>query len=165
MRAALPATDNVGYPFLARYPNSTKSHSTVQKDFVQTVRAVEEALGIRPKPSFNSARNMTATLQTAAEDDYSDEVKSVLRDSAPVLLKMALEYGRPDMVHDFPHPDKVPLMTKYVYLFRAPARRVEAHCSLVASWTYYGSMVTVRTLLTPRMVLRPTTTTFTIALE
>ena len=58
---------------------------------------------------------MTATFQKAAGWDYSDEVKSVLRDSAPVLLQMILKYGSPEMLFGFSRPGNKALTTKSVY--------------------------------------------------
>ena len=99
--------------------DTTQLYSTVQEDFVQTVRAVEESLGIGSEPDFNSARNMTVILQRTAEDGkYSDEVKSVLRDSVPVVFQMLLEYGSSDMLRGSPQPGREALTTKYVYLFK-----------------------------------------------
>ena len=46
--------------------------------------------------------------------EYSDEVKSVLIDTAPVLYQMVLEYGSLDMMYTFFCPGKEPLTTKYV---------------------------------------------------
>lgn len=46
---------------------------------------------------------------------YSDEVKSVLIDSAPVLLQMLLKYGSPDMMLQFFCPEKEPLTAKYLF--------------------------------------------------
>ena len=102
--------------FLPNDPNST-FHSIVQKDFVQTIRAVEEILGVTSRPdfTFTPARNMSATFQKAAECDYSDEVKSVLKDSIPVLLQMILKYGGSDMLFGFFRPGNKALTTKYVY--------------------------------------------------
>ena len=104
--------------FLTHHPNST-FHSIVQKDFVQTIRAVEEILGVTSRPdfTFTPAGNMSATFQKAAECDYSDEVQSVLRDSIPVLLQMILKYGSPDMLFGFFRPGNKALTTKYVYFF------------------------------------------------
>ena len=59
---------------------------------------------------------MTAVFQKAAgAGDYSDEVKSVLKDSIPVLLRMALEYGSPDMLLGIHRPGREALTTTYVY--------------------------------------------------
>jgi hypothetical protein len=56
-------------------------------------------------------------MQKAAEvGGYSDEIKSVLTDSAPVLFQMLLNYGSPEMIYEFFRPGKEPLTTKYVYL-------------------------------------------------
>ena len=106
------------HAFLTNYPNS-KFCSTVQKDFVQTVRAVEEALGVTSSADYGFTRvgNMTATFQNVA-GDYSDEVKSVLRDSAPVLLRMIIEYGNTDMLSGLFRPGNEALATKYASFLR-----------------------------------------------
>jgi len=49
--------------------------------------------------------------------DYSDEVKSILRDSIPVLFQMAHKYGSPTMLLGFHRPGKDALMTKYTHVF------------------------------------------------
>ena len=109
-------TDNVSSRFLDVLPHLI-SHSTVQTDFVRTVRAVEDILGVRSELGFVSDGNITATLQKISEvGNYSDEVKSVLWDSAPVLLQMILEYGTPDMLLEFLRPGQEEMTTKYVFL-------------------------------------------------
>ena len=111
-RLALLATDNVSPRLLDTLPQFN-FRSTVQKDFVQTVRAVEHILSHRPESG-----NITAILQNSTQvGNYSDEIKSVLKDSAPVLHQMVLKYGSPDMLEGCPKPVEA-LTTKYVYLFR-----------------------------------------------
>jgi len=67
---------------------------------------------------FTPDGDMTTTLQKAVgHGECSDEIKSVLKDSIPVLLKMLLKYGGADMLHGFRTPCPEPLTTKYVYLF------------------------------------------------
>ena len=103
--------------FLTHHPN-LNFHSTVQNDFVQTVRAVEDIIGIGSEPDFKPAGNMTAVFEEAAgAGDYSDEVKSVLKDTIPVLFRMAVEYGGSDMFLAFPRNGKDALTTKCVYFF------------------------------------------------
>ncbi|KAF9653334.1 glycoside hydrolase family 5 protein [Thelephora ganbajun] len=93
----------------------TPGYGQFQKDFVETVRAVEDILGIRSMPDYASSGNITATLQKAAEvGGYSDEVKSVLMDSAPVLFQMVLKYGGLEMLHGFLRPGKEPLTTNFM---------------------------------------------------
>ena len=66
--------------------------------------------------------DVTATLQKAVgHGNYSDEIKSVLKDSIPVLLQMLLKYGGPDLLHGFRTPCEA-LTTKYVYLFPTRVR-------------------------------------------
>ena len=78
---------------------------------------------------------MSATFQKAAECDYSDEVKSVLRDSIPVLLQMILKYGSPDMLFGFFRPGNRALTTKYVYFPHTTVLRIEDQHLLAALWT------------------------------
>ena len=77
-------------------------------------------------------------MQKAAEvGQYSDEVKSVLIDSAPVLLRMLLKYGSPEMILEFFRPGKQPLTTKYVYLFSTQfvTTKTKDQCFLEVLWT------------------------------
>jgi len=95
--------------------NRTPGYGQFQKDFVQTVRAVEDILGARDMHYHDYSRNITATFQRAAEvGEYSDEVKSVLMDTAPVLFQMILKYGGPEMMHEFSRPGKKPLTTNFM---------------------------------------------------
>ena len=76
-------------------------------------------MGSAPAPSDSSPpANITSTMQRVAEaGQYSDEVKSVLIDSAPILLQMIFKYGLPEMIFGFLRPSNDPLTSKYVYLF------------------------------------------------
>lgn len=95
--------------------NRTPGYGQFQKDFVQTVRAVEDILSIHPAPNYAAAGNITAAMEKAAKiGGYSDKVKSVLIDSAPVLLQMLLKYGSPDMIFGFLCPGKDPLTTNFM---------------------------------------------------
>lgn len=69
---------------------------------------------------------------------YSDEVKSVLRDSAPVLLEMILEYGLPEMIFGFLCPQKDPLITKYVCSLSARSifRPTPPYSFMDMTWQY-----------------------------
>lgn len=74
-------------------------------------------------------------MQKAAEvGKYSDEVKSVLLDSVPVLLQMLLKYGGPEMISEFFRPGKEPLITKCVYLLFIPLT-FKLRYLLEALWT------------------------------
>ena len=68
---------------------------------------VEGILGVGSEPdsTFTPSRNVSATFLKAAGCDSSDQVKSVLRDNAPALLRMVLEYDGPDMLSEFSRPD------------------------------------------------------------
>jgi len=95
--------------------NLTPGLGQFQKDFVQTVRAVEDILGISSTPDYYSSGNITATMQKAAAvGEYSDEIKSVLMDSAPVLFQMLLKYGSPEMIFEFLCPGNQPLTTNFM---------------------------------------------------
>ena len=105
-------------------------------DFVQTVRAVEDILSVRSKPEHPPSGNLTATFERTAQfGDYSDEIKSVLIDAAPILYQMILKYGDPEMMHGFHRPEKEPLTTKYVYLFSTQPASITNGQHLVALWT------------------------------
>lgn len=110
-RAVLPALANVGSQVLET-PSRFQYHRTVQKDFVQTIRAVESILDTR----LTSFENLADLVSTAVKlGKYSAEVKSVLVESLPVLAQMVRKYGSPDMIRFFGMV--VPLTAKYVYLF------------------------------------------------
>jgi hypothetical protein len=71
---------------------------SVQKNFVQVVRAVELALGIpvsgvAPLSVPSSSRNVTGALSAASSlpDLFNPEVRQVLQDMVPVLIKVALQ--------------------------------------------------------------------------
>ena len=84
---------------------------------------------------FTPDGDMTTTLQKTVEHgEYSDEIKSVLKDSIPVLLKMLLKYGGPDMLHGFRAPCPESLTTKYVYLSPATLFGNEGQYFLLALW-------------------------------
>jgi len=77
-------------------------------------------------------------MEKAAEiGQYSDEVKSVLRDSAPVLVEMILKYGRPEMMSEFLCPQNDPLITKYVCFLFARLMFGPTSCSFMdMTWQY-----------------------------
>lgn len=81
-------------------------------------------------PDRDSSGNITAAFQRAAEvGDYSDEIKSVLMDTAPVLFQMILKYGDPEMIHRFSRPENMPLTTKCVHLLPTrPMPRTDCKC-------------------------------------
>lgn len=96
----------------------------VQVNFVQTVRAVELALGIPVpgvnSPSFDSAGNATAALSgiSTLASIFNSEVRQVLLDAIPVLAQVAKQL---DLNMEFAHGDlgsilraRKPLVTTYV---------------------------------------------------
>jgi bacterioferritin-associated ferredoxin len=102
---------NVG-PQVLETSSRFQFHLTVQKDFVQTVRAVEFILDTQ----LTSLENLADLISTAVKlGKCSAEVKSVLVDSLPVLAQMVRKYGSPDMIRF--SGMVVPLTTKYVCLF------------------------------------------------
>lgn len=71
---------------------------SVQKNFVQVVRAVELALGIpvsgaAPLSVPSPSRNVTGALSAASSspDLFNSEVRQVLQDMVPVLIQVALQ--------------------------------------------------------------------------
>jgi hypothetical protein len=121
-----PGLGQCGSSFFCLKPSFTlpNSNQTVQKNFVQTVRAVEDILGIGATTLAAEVLtgNITAIMQRAGQvGQYSDEVKAVLIDSIPVLLQMVLKYGSPDMLFGFLCLGKEPLTAKYGY-FDLPRR-------------------------------------------
>jgi len=96
-------------------PSQTPGYGQFQHDFVQTVRAVEDLLGVTSEPDYKSAGNITATLLNAAgAGKYSDEITSVLTDSIPVLLEMVIEYGTPEMLLGLLECEKDALTTNFM---------------------------------------------------
>ena len=101
----------------------------VQKNFVQTVRAVEISMGV-PVPGINSppsrlaaARNVTSAFTTAANlsSIFNSEVLQVLIDTAPVFEQVARQL---DLNATFVQENlrwtlsrKKGLVTKYVISF------------------------------------------------
>ncbi|KDR80884.1 hypothetical protein GALMADRAFT_60653 [Galerina marginata CBS 339.88] len=75
--------------------NQTPGLGGFQKNFVETVRAVELTLGIRvpgvsPLAEFNSAANVTSAFSTATtlSSIFNSEVRDVLRDAIPILVEV-----------------------------------------------------------------------------
>lgn len=90
----------------------------VQKNFVQVVRAIELVLGMPiPGPATCKLKqpptNITAAMaQVASLKMFSPEVASVLKDSMPIILKLATELGLDGSVDIFPNLNKDPIVTK-----------------------------------------------------
>ncbi|EIW75234.1 glycoside hydrolase family 5 protein [Coniophora puteana RWD-64-598 SS2] len=79
--------------------NETPGYGTFQKNFVQTVRAVELVLGITI-PDFSSlnvgmsSSNFTAALGSAAGASVlNPAVQAALTDAVPIILEIAAEFG------------------------------------------------------------------------
>lgn len=92
----------------------------VQKNFVQVVRAIELALGM-PVPGTttkltHSPANITAAItQAASLAVFSPEVGSVLMDSMPIILKLAMQLGLNGSLDMFPNLDRDPITTRYTF--------------------------------------------------
>lgn len=85
-----------------RYPECTVTYRIyllVQKNFVQTVRAVELVLGISVPgwtlPHKAKSANFTEALASAAKTCkfMNDEVKSVLMDAIPMIEEVGAQLG------------------------------------------------------------------------
>lgn len=96
--------------------------TTDQKNFVETIRAVELVLGIPvPGAALNSSSqsaNLTQSLaDVAASGDCNTEVRSVLRDAVSVLGQVAIQLSLP-AIFDITagsapfHSKREPLVTK-----------------------------------------------------
>ena len=69
-----------------------------QQNFVDVVRAVEFSLGISvpglDPPSLASGEGLPGAFgYTTGRDIFNAEVRSVLQDSFPVIVQMALKFG------------------------------------------------------------------------
>jgi glucan endo-1,6-beta-glucosidase len=122
-----PGYGDCEYDFMTRTLFSSCRILSVQVNFVKTIRAVELLLGI-PVPgetlSFKlSTTNFTSALTDAASSSdsgiFTDEIKSVLRDAAPILAQVGFELAIP-AIFDFQlssapvHSQRAPLVAKYV---------------------------------------------------
>lgn len=96
---------------------ANQSHVTVQKNFVQVIRAVEFGLGI-PIPgqadAVLSSGNLTAAINHASSSPiFNPEVQSVLKDSLPIINRLVVELGL-DEVFKFSHTaEGQRLITRY----------------------------------------------------
>lgn len=91
----------------------------VQKNFVQTVRAIELTLGISvPGLLFDystSSTNFTAALaDTCSSPMFNDEVVAAITDAIPILLQIAFQYDIGGLFTSSPFQckGKPPLVTK-----------------------------------------------------
>lgn len=94
----------------------TPGYGDFQKHFVQVIRAVEFVLGMKSPLSLNvtigTSANFTSALFSICDSEALEvEVTSALRDSVPVLLKMAAEYGESSIFAGWPKDDSAPLLT------------------------------------------------------
>jgi hypothetical protein len=101
----MDATQTPGYgdcksyiPSLAVLSSRLTPSSTVQKNFVRVVRAVELLLSI-PVPNTKldiaiTTSNFTAALGMAAGSSiFNSEVKKALADASPILLKLGVQFA------------------------------------------------------------------------
>jgi hypothetical protein len=107
----------VFYPYsLSTALLSLLYYLTVQTQFVQVVRAVEIVLGIPVpglKPGSFASSNFTAALGLAGTSTiFTQEVRSVLLETVPILLQLGLELKLDAMFHFSPNSKLEPLITK-----------------------------------------------------
>jgi hypothetical protein len=92
--------------------------SLVQKNFVQVVRAVELALGIAVPGISKSivASDFTSALQKVAVSDiFNAEVRSVLKDTLPILGWATKELILGALFNTHLSPSRTPIYTKLVF--------------------------------------------------
>src|SRR5262245_53053336 len=99
--------------------------TTVQKNFVLTVRAVELSLGI-PVPGMSTgfqpstASNFTQALEQASDSPaFNRKVKSALKEAIPILHTLGTDHSIKTIfdssISQAPfHSKQQPLFTKYV---------------------------------------------------
>lgn len=145
--------------FMLGYVHIIANRYIVQKNFVQVVRAVEVVLGITvpglPPQSFHTSNFTAALVQASKLSIFSQEVRSVLLDTAPILQGVAIQLSL-DLLHFSPSKGLAPLTTKCV-LYLSTQSSHQTNCT--ASWTLTGSITTPPTLPMQRLVLRYMTTT------
>jgi hypothetical protein len=122
----MDATQTPGYgSCAATFPSQCLAHlwsepRTVQKNFVQTIRAVELALGITVPgvaPLAHGAANFTVALNnTAHAGAFNADVAAALLDAVPILLWAAEELALGAALTTFLGLDRTPLTTKFVAL-------------------------------------------------
>lgn len=96
--------------------------SVVQKNFVQVVRAVEASLGVRGsghKAQFSASASANFTLamdQVSINTSFNKEVRLVLKDALPIIIRLALELGLDSVFNlaSLKSRRKAPIVTKYV---------------------------------------------------
>jgi hypothetical protein len=142
---------------------------SVQKNFVETVRAVELLLGIpiEGHPALQGAPNdadMSARLQNACKTDNSglfdpeSVVVKALTEAAFILPEIMFEL---EWLVDFGvSQGRAPLTTKFAF---PPLSRAQSltRAPFAASWTSSGSTMTRQTLRALPSALRHTTIIFT----
>jgi len=98
--------------------SKTPGYGDFQKDFVQTVRAVESSMGIRvPGNKYtrdtDSATNVTSAFSTASNTSaFSAEVLSVLKDSIPIFTQVADQLKASGMMYS--PVNRKPLITNFM---------------------------------------------------
>ncbi|KAH7918458.1 glycoside hydrolase family 5 protein [Leucogyrophana mollusca] len=100
--------------------DETPDYGYFQKNFVETVRAVELTLGI-PIPSMSlnvstSSSNFTQALsQASAASVFTPEVQSALAEAVPILLEIGAQYGLQTVLTSSPfHSSRESLMTTFM---------------------------------------------------
>ncbi|KIJ20487.1 glucan 1,3-beta-glucosidase [Paxillus involutus ATCC 200175] len=104
--------------------SQTPGYGDFQKNFVQTVRAVELVLGISvpdmslgiPTSDYISTSNFTAALGTASTASvFNAEVQSVLNDAIPILLEIGNQCGLEVALTFAPFKtSRTPIMTTFM---------------------------------------------------
>ncbi|KAK0202423.1 glycoside hydrolase family 5 protein [Desarmillaria ectypa] len=100
----------------------TPGYGDFQINFVQVVRAVEYTLGINAPWSredmivITDTTSFSAALENAAPSPFlNPEVRSALKEAAPILVQIGRELGLNDMTHAFgPHHRHEPLYTTFM---------------------------------------------------
>jgi hypothetical protein len=102
--------------------------SSVQRNFVQTIRAVELALGIAVpgmKPVANTAAQFTDALTGVAKANiFNANVSTALVDAVPMLLWAAAELVLAPVFGTYKSSGRTPLTTKYVFSCRFVQRLI-----------------------------------------
>ncbi|KAF9466200.1 glycoside hydrolase family 5 protein [Collybia nuda] len=97
--------------------NLTPGYGTFQKQFVQVIRAVEIVLGIpvpgMPAQSFSTSNFTQALVQASSSSAFSQEVRSVLLDTAPILQGVAGQLSL-DLFHFSQNRNLPPLVSNFM---------------------------------------------------
>jgi hypothetical protein len=138
--------------------------TAVQKNFVQTVRAVEQQFNtnIQPRNWKRSSSNFTESLRQASKSrKYNSEVRAALRDAAPILMKLAAKHSMKPVFNVYDSKKKrdgdrrEPLITRCDFESSTRSCRGQLNAQL-ALWILFGNITILKTLLTLPVDLRHT---------